>query len=140
MVSERLLASVGPFYHVTSANNWQAIGTEGLRTDRCNKADAKLPGVVGPYVCLTIRGQESRYLHALREKFEGEETVTIEIATDAVVHLRVDLDRTTSELLHYERVLGTSDEPTLVKAGLPLICYDDIPVTAMKTVERHPPR
>ena len=138
MLSSAVLARVGPFYHVTSAAKWASISVDGLRTAFCDPDDVTLPGVLGPYICLAARDHCQRYLHALRWKFEAEATVTIEVDPSVVASLRVDFDCTTSELTMRRITHPDDDELRTLQAGLPVICYDDIPAAALTLYARHP--
>ena len=134
----KFLRQAGPFYHVTTEANWKTIETEGLRPDRWNRDRYRyVAGAKGPFVCFAASWHRDKYVHMVRSDRRGQVVVLLAVAADMVARLRVELDHTTDEKKFYESKEGTTEFSALVRAGVPLICYDVVPPDALTLVERY---
>ena len=132
------LRFAGPYYHVTTAARWSRIAPEGLRPDAWNRERYELvEGNKTPFVCLASKWNREAYVHMVRNDRDGERLVLLEVSADVVAQLRVELDHTTSERSFYEARTESTEFEILVWAGVPLVCFDVIPPSALTVVGRY---
>ena len=116
------------------------IEQEGLRPERWQEgAYGGVGGVRGPFFCLATAPYRDNYIDMIGRRYADQETVQLEVATSAVATSEVCLDCTTTELRFAATRLGTKDPESLLRAGVPIMCYSHIPAAAIKVVNRFRP-
>lgn len=132
MTREEAVLKAGPFYHVTPVECVDRIELQGLVPSY--ELYETIPGIDGGIVCVSPHRNRRKFLHAIADKSESGSVAIFRIAASHLLDLRLDLDRTNTELSLLQSRLRTSEFSTLLLGGADLMLFDPVPPNHLQRI------